>query len=64
MLPITVMLSVLHTRSSEHIGVSHLTGKVLADPKDSAVFNHLLLCKRKRTFEDFSVLSSGKPELH
>ncbi len=39
-------------------------GKVLADPKDPAAFNHLLLYKQKRTFVDFSVLSSGPSEFN
>ncbi len=60
----------LNVRISEHIGVSHLTGNILADPVGSTVFNHLkscmfvhvMKCKCGRNLEDFSVLTSGASE--
>ena len=53
----------LHKRISEHIGVSHLTGKVLKDPKDSPVFSHMLHCEKIRpSFDDFTVIHSSSTE--
>ncbi len=60
----------LNVRISEHIGGSHLTGNILADPKGSTVFNHLMgcmfvhvmKCTCGRNPEDFSVLTYGASE--
>lgn len=48
-----------HTRISEHLGVSPLTGKVVAQSITTAVFDHALLCKHKSSASDFSILSSA-----
>ena len=45
----------LNVRSSEHIGISHLTGKRV-ECKPFAVSDHLLLHKHDRDFNDFSIL--------
>ncbi len=52
------------------IGVSHLTGNILDDPKGSTVFNHLMSCMFVHVMkctcghnlEDFSVLTYGASE--
>ena len=53
----------LHTRAAEHIGISHLTGK-LVSPKPSAVYDHCLSCHANPTLSDFSVLCSGQCEFY
>ena len=45
----------LNVRSSEHIGISHLTGKRV-ECKPSAVSNHLLLHNHDSDFNDFTIL--------
>ena len=55
----------LHKRISEHIGKSHLTGKVLTNPRNSPVFSHIAQSKCPRPeFDDFSVLYSTGFEFH
>ena len=45
----------LKVRSSEDIGISHLTGK-WAECKPSAALDHLLLHNHDRGFNDFTIL--------
>ena len=45
----------LNVRSSEHIGISHLTGKRV-ECKPSAVSDHLLLHNHDSDFNDFTIL--------
>ena len=45
----------LNGRSSEHIGISHLTGKRV-EPKPSAVSDQLLLHIHDSDFNDFTIL--------
>ena len=45
----------LNVRSSEHIGISHLTGKRV-ECKRSAVSDHLLLHNHDRDFNNFTIL--------
>ena len=45
----------LNVRSSEHIGISHLTGKRV-ECKPSAVSDHLLLHNHDGDFNDFTIL--------
>ena len=45
----------LKVRSSEHIGISHLTGKRV-ECKPSAVSDHLLLLNHDNDFIDFTIL--------
>ena len=45
----------LNIRSSEHIGISHLTGKRV-ECKPSAVSDHLLLHNHDSDFNDFTIL--------
>ena len=44
-------------RASEHLGMTHLTGKNL---KMSAIFDHILLKGHDASFEDFAILLKGK----
>ena len=53
----------LHTRASEHIGVSPLSGKLVSSPPNgSAVYDHSLSCQVKPNLRDFSVMCSGQSE--
>ena len=45
----------LNVRSSEHIGISHLTGKRV-ECKPPAVSDHLLRHNHDRNFNDFTIL--------
>ena len=48
------------TRTSEHIGVSPLTGKcVKNNSRTSAVHDHMLFCKTVLCPEDFSILAKN-----
>ena len=48
------------TRTSEHIGVSPLTGKcVKNNSQTSAVHDHMLFCKTVALPEDFSILTKS-----
>ena len=48
------------TRTSEHIGVSPLTGKcVKNNSQTSAVHDHMLFCKTVVCPEDFSILAES-----
>ena len=47
----------LNVRIREHIGISPLTRNKVKS-KDSAVSDHLLLCKHSSSFENFSILTN------
>ena len=44
---------------SEHVGVSAGTGKNIKCTKNSAVRDHMLVCNKAVSFEDFSLLANG-----
>ena len=48
----------LHTRVSEHLGISHLTGKKLASPSPSSIHSHINTTNHSSSFHDFSITSS------
>ncbi|WP_317582632.1 hypothetical protein, partial [Streptococcus pyogenes] len=48
----------LHTRISEHLGVSPLTGKTRSCSSPSSVLSHILSTKHKSSSDDFSIISS------
>ena len=43
-------------RASEQLGMTHLTGKRVRNPKKSAIFDHILLNGHDASFEDFTIL--------
>ena len=43
-------------RSSEHLGITPLTGKFVKTPKKSTIFDHMLLDGHKARFVNFSIL--------
>ena len=43
-------------RASEHLGVTPLTGKFVETPKESVIFDHMLLDGHKASFDNFSIL--------
>ena len=43
-------------RSSEHLGITPLTGKFVKTPKKSAIFDRMLLDDHKASFDNFSIL--------
>ena len=43
----------------EHLGISALTGKRVKGDGNSAIKEHLLFCKNKPDFEDFSILATN-----
>ena len=43
-------------RTSEHLGITHLTGKFVKTPKKFGIFDHLLLDGHKASFDNFSIL--------
>ena len=45
----------LNVRSSEHIGISHITGKMV-ECKTSAVSDHVLLHNHDTDFNEFTIL--------
>ena len=48
----------LHTRISEHLGISPITGKPSSSPVMSSIFSHLNSTGHSANFEDFEILSS------
>ena len=48
----------LHTRVSEHLGISPLTGKPSSNPPMSSIFSHLKTTGHTASFDDFQILSS------
>ena len=47
------------TRTTEHMGISNLTGKRLKSVKQSAVSEHLLECNCSIDFDNFDTLASA-----
>ncbi len=47
-----------HVRAAEHLGISHLTGKRLAVPSESAIHDHFLSCS-VGNFDDFEIIASA-----
>ena len=48
----------LHTRVSEHLGISPITGKPSSNPPMSSIFSHLKTTGHNASFDDFQILSS------
>ena len=48
----------LHTRISEHLGISPITGKPSSSPVMSSIFSHLNSTGHSANFDDFEILSS------
>ena len=48
----------LHTRISEHLGISPITGKPSSSPVMSSIFSHLNSTSHSANFDDFEILSS------
>ena len=48
----------LHTRISEHLGISAITGKHTSNPAKSGVLSHSCASGHKVDFDDFKILSS------
>ena len=48
----------LHTRISEHLGISPITGKYTSNPSKSSVLSHSCASGHKVDFDDFKILSS------
>ena len=46
----------LHTRISEHMGISPLTGKVVAQSNTTAIFDHTAKCTYRPLISDFSII--------
>ena len=53
----------LHTRVSEHLGMTPLTGKQCENPSQSSIFSHLNSTGHTASIEDFKILSSC-PDSH
>ena len=49
----------LHTRISEHLGISLITGKHSTNPAISSIFSHTNASGHPANFDDFQVLSSS-----
>lgn len=49
----------LHTRVSDHLGVSALTGKTSVNPSPSCILSHLSETGHTASIDDFRILSSG-----
>ena len=48
----------LHTRVSEHLGISPITGKPSSSPPMSSIFSHLKTTGHTANFDDFEIVSS------
>ena len=48
----------LHTRISEHLGISPITGKPSSNPVMSSIFSHLNSTGHSANFDDFEILFS------
>jgi hypothetical protein len=48
----------LHTRVSEHLGISALTGKTSSSPQLTSIFSHLSHSGHTASLDDFKILSS------
>ena len=49
----------LHTRISEHLGISPITGKHSTNPAISSILSHTIASGRPVNFDDFQILSSS-----
>ena len=49
----------LHTRISEHLGISPITGKLSTNPAISSILFHTIASGRPANFDDFQILSSS-----
>ena len=49
----------LHTRISEHLGISPITGKHSTNPAISSIFSHTNASGQPANFDDFQILSSS-----
>ena len=48
----------LHTRVSEHLGITPITGKLCKNPPQSSIFSHLTCTGHTASIDDFEILSS------
>ena len=48
----------LHTRVSEHLGITPITGKLCKNPPQSSIFSHLISTGHTASINDFEILSS------
>jgi hypothetical protein len=48
----------LHTRVSEHLGITPITGKLCKNPPQSSIFSHLTSTGHTASIDDFKILSS------
>ena len=48
----------LHTRVSEHLGITPITGKLCKNPPQSSIFSHLISTGHTASIDDFKILSS------
>ena len=46
----------MKVRSGEHIGISPLTFRKLKPSKESAICDHLVICKNISSFDEFALL--------
>ncbi len=51
-------ISNLHTRVSEHLGISALTGKTSSSPQLTSIFSHLSHSGHTASLDNFKILSS------
>ena len=49
----------LHTRISEHLGISPITGKPSSSPAMSSIFSHINSSGHSASFDDFKIISSS-----
>ena len=49
----------LHTRISEHLGISPITGKHSTNPAMSSILSHVNASRHPANFDDFQILSSS-----
>ena len=52
----TIVERCFSVRTSEHLGITPLTGKFVKTPKKFGIFDHLLLDGHKASFDNFSIL--------
>ena len=50
----------LKARASEHFAISSRTGNMLARPPPSRILDHIIICKSRKSFEDFIILDTQK----
>ncbi len=52
----------LHTRVSEHLGISPLTGRKTAQATPSAIFDHCIACKHTPLANEFSITTTDSKD--